>query len=514
MTSAPFALEAQGPMSGQMSKEGAMVASHGHGSGHSVRTQGGAGRSKANNRFLVKLTVISTLGGLLFGYDTGVISGALLYMRDDLALTPLTEAVVVSSLLFPGAAFGALLGGKLADSLGRKGSLLVCAGLFLVGALICATAPNVVIMTTGRILLGFGVGAAAVTCPLYLAEMAPADRRGRMVTINELMIVTGQFLAFAINALIDALFSGSHIWRWMLIVAAIPAIALFIGLFFLPESPRWYAVRNRLDDTRRVLSLSRSPAEAAEEYNVIAMHARRDVQEDKGAALRDLRAFPWMRRILWIGIGLAVVQQATGINTVNYYAPTILESAGLGTSSALVLTIAVGVVGVTGTILGIYLLGHVNRRPLVMTGFIGVAAGHLILALMFLLPESKGRAYLILAGMLIVVFFVQTFIGTLIWLLLSEIFPMTVRGFAMGAAVFVLWTTNTIISFVFPLLVGALGATLTFGLFALVNACSFIFVWRVCPETRGRTLEELEDDFREHDAAHFTHEAPAGITGS
>src|SRR5439155_6372260 len=154
-------------------------------------------QSRAHNRFLIKLTVISTLGGLLFGYDTGVISGALLYMKADLGLTPVTEALVVSSLLFPGAAFGALLGGKLADVLGRRGSLLVCAGLFLAGAIICATAPNVVIMTCGRILLGFGVGAAAVTCPVYLAEMAPADRRGRMVTINELMIVTGQFLAFA-----------------------------------------------------------------------------------------------------------------------------------------------------------------------------------------------------------------------------------------------------------------------------------------------------------------------------
>jgi MFS transporter, SP family, major inositol transporter len=179
-----------------------------------------------------------------------------------------------------------------------------------------------------------------------------------------------------------------------------------------------------------------------------------------------------------------------------------------------VLTISVGAVGVFGTVLGIYLLGHVNRRPLVMTGFIGVAAGHLILALMFLLPESRARAYLILLGMLVVVFFVQTFIGTLIWLLLSEIFPMTIRGFSMGAAVFVLWTTNTIISFVFPLLVGALGATLTFGLFTIVNACSFLFVWRFCPETRGRTLEELEDDFRTHDAAHLVHTAPSAVSGS
>jgi major inositol transporter-like SP family MFS transporter len=483
---------------------------HGGGSGRtSARTSG----SPAHNRFLIKLTVISTLGGLLFGYDTGVISGALLYMGDDLNLTPLSEAVVVSSLLFPGAAFGALLGGKLADALGRRGALFVCAVLFLVGATITAVAPNVPIMVTGRILLGFGVGAAAAVVPLYLAEMAPVDKRGRMVTINELMIVTGQFLAFATNAILDAVIEDPNVWRWMLGVATIPAVALFIGLFFLPDSPRWYAVQNRLDDTRRVLDLSRPPAEAAEEYNVVAEHARRDVAEDKGRALRDLKAYPWMRRVLWIGCGLATVQQATGINTVNYYAPTILESTGLGASASLILTVTVGVIAIIGTVIGIILLGFINRRPLIITGFVGVAAGHAVLAASFLLPGSNFRSYLILAAMLLVVFFVQTFIGTLVWLLLSEIFPMTIRGFAMGIAVFVLWTVNAAISFAFPPLVAALGATLTFGLFAVINAGSIFFVKKYAPETRGRSLEELEDNFRSHDAEHFVHEAPVGVRG-
>ena len=180
--------------------------------------------------------------------------------------------------------------------------------------------------------------------PLYLAEMAPVHRRGRMVTINELMIVTGQLLAFVMNALLDQIIEDPNVWRIMLGVAAVPAVVLLVGMFFLPDSPRWYAVRDRLDDTRRVLELSRDPAEAAEEYNVIAEHAKRDVAEDKGAAMRDLRAFPWMRRILWIGCGLATVQQATGINTVNYYAPTILRvDAGSGASASLILTITVGV---------------------------------------------------------------------------------------------------------------------------------------------------------------------------
>ena len=237
-------------------------------------------RLGGNPRFLIKLTVISTLGGLLFGYDTGVISGALPYLKEDLRLSDVQEASVVSSLLF-GAMFGALMGGKLADKLGRKGSLLTCAVLFFLGTLGTSLAPSYGVMLVARIILGLAVGAAAATVPLYLAEMAPAHRRGRMVTINELMIVGGQFLAFAMNVLIDALFDDTHVWRWMLIVAIVPAIALFIGMFFLPDSPRWYAVRGRLDDTRRVLDLSRSPEEAAEEYNVIALHARRDVRRTR-----------------------------------------------------------------------------------------------------------------------------------------------------------------------------------------------------------------------------------------
>ncbi len=386
--------------------------------------------------------------------------------------------------------------------------------MFLFGALGCATAPNVEVMVAARIVLGFGVGAAAATCPLYLAEMAPAHRRGRMVTINELMIVTGQMLAFMMNALLDQRIQDPNVWRYMLGVAAVPAVALFAGMFFLPDSPRWYAVKGRFQDTRRVLGLTRGPSEAAEEYEEVVEHAKRDVAEEKGAALADLRAYPWMRRTLWVGCGLAIVQQATGINTVNYYAPTILESTGLGASASLVATIAVGVTSVTMTIVGIYLLGIMNRRPLLITGFTGVAASQLALALCFLLPESTAVSYLILATMVVFVAFVQCFIGIGVWLLLSEIFPLTIRGFAMGIAVFVLWTTNAIISFLFPPLVEALGGAATFGIFVLINIASIVFVAKFVPETRGRTLEELEDDFRTHDAAHFVHTAPASVHGS
>lgn len=456
--------------------------------------------TQSSGRFLTKLTVIATLGGLLFGYDTGVISGALLYMKDDLDLSAFGEATVVSSLLFPGAAFGALFGGRVADRIGRKRSLLVCACLFLVGAIGCAIAPNVQLMVAARIVLGLGVGAAAVTCPLYLAEMAPAERRGRMVTINELMIVTGQMLAFATNALLDHLIHDPHVWRIMLGVATVPAVALLLGMLVLPDSPRWYGLKGRMAEARTVLGLSRTPAEADAEYGLIVEHTAH-MLKTKSAPFSVIRDVPWIRRVLLIGCGLAVVQQATGINTVNYYAPTILEESGLGVSASLVATIAVGVTSVITTIIGIILLGFVGRRLMLLIGFAGVAASQLALALVFLLPESTMRSYVILACMILFVAFVQMFIGTVVWLLLSEIFPLSIRGFAMGIAVFVLWCTNAIISFLFPLLNSTLGSTGTFLLFVAVNVGSWIFVQLWVPETKGTTLEELEERFEaEHTA--------------
>ena len=276
-------------------------------------------------RFLTKLTVIATLGGLLFGYDTGVISGALLYMKDDLNLSSFGEASVVSSLLFPGAALGALFGGRVADRLGRKRTLLLCACIFLVGALGCALAPGVQIMVAARIILGIGVGAASVTCPLYLAEMAPPDRRGRMVTINELMIVTGQMLAFAMNALLDHVIHDPHVWRIMLAVAAVPAVALLLGMMTLPDSPRWYGLKGRMGEARKVLGYSLDAREADAEFAAIVEHAER-TPKTRSTPFSVIRDVPWIRRVVLIGCGLAVIQQATGINTVNYYAPTILES--------------------------------------------------------------------------------------------------------------------------------------------------------------------------------------------
>jgi major inositol transporter-like SP family MFS transporter len=467
----------------------------------------------AQNRFLVKLTVISTLGGLLFGYDSGVIAGALLYLRDDLQLTAVAEGIVVSSLLF-GAMLGSLLGGKVADAAGRRNSLIMCAVLLLVGALGSGFAPNVPVMVVARVILGVGVGAASVTVPVYLAEMAPTHRRGRIVAINEWMIVFGAALAFFVNTIIDQLIGGQGVWRVMLAVAAIPAVFLFVGMFFLPDSPRWYAVKGRHEEARTVLFRSRSRAEAEEDFRIVEEHARRDVSEDKGSAIKDLREFPWMRRILWIGIILAVLQQTSGVNTIVYYGTTILEQTGLGASAALLATVSLGIIGVLGISFGIYLLGHLGRRTMLLIGFAAVTVAHTLLALSFLLPESTLRSYVILGCMMLFMFCMQCFLGLVVWVVLSEIFPMTIRGFAMGVAIFALWTANTIISFVFPILAESLGSTGTFAIFVVINALAWLFTYKYVPETRGRSLEELEDDFRTHDAAHFTHTTPAGVHGS
>jgi major inositol transporter-like SP family MFS transporter len=464
----------------------------------SPSTASGASPADAPPRsgFFALLTVIATLGGLLFGYDTGVISGALLYLhQSSLHLSPAEQGTVVSVLLFPGAALGALGGGPVADRLGRRAALFVCAVLFLIGATGSALAPTFAVMVVARILLGLGVGAASVICPVYLAEMAPASRRGRMVTINELMIVSGQLLAFVINAILSATIHSDEVWRVMLGVAAIPAIALLIGLFLLPESPRWHAIRGDVAKAREVLRLGRPAAEVEDELAEISRTAE-IASREKGHSIRDLIDNPWMRRLVFIGMGLAAVQQATGINTVNYYAPTILEHAGLGTNAALVDTIAVGVTSVTMTLLGIWLLGFVGRKKMMVIGFSGVAASQAVLALAFLLPESGFRIVLILGAMLVFVAFVQCFIGTGVWLLLSEIFPLAIRGFAMGVSVFVLWLVNALISYLFPIVNGALGSTGTFAIFVLINLVSIFFVFKAVPETNKRTLESLEAEFR------------------
>lgn len=451
---------------------------------------------RAVSRRLRMITVIATFGGLLFGYDTGVINGALPYMTDDLGLTPVTEGMVTSSLLL-GAALGAVVGGRMSDARGRRRTILTLAVLFFVGALGATLAPTTAVMIVARFVLGLAVGGASVTVPVYLAEVSPAERRGALVTRNELMIVSGQLLAFTSNAIIANVGGESGgVWRWMLVIATAPAVVLWFGMLVMPESPRWLASQSRFNDALDVLKQVRSQARAEAELAEVSALAVKDEREKLGG-WQDVKSVPWVRKLMFIGFGIAIVQQITGVNTIMYYGTQILTDAGFASDSALTANIANGVISVLATFVGIWLLGRVDRRPMLMTGQLGTTAALLLIGVFSLvLPAGDGRAYAVLAMTVTFLAFQQGAISPVTWLMLSEIFPMRMRGFGMGVAAVVLWLTNFVIGLVFPSLVSGIGISNTFFLFVVAGIFSLVFVKRYVPETRGHSLETLEAELR------------------
>ncbi|MET4538999.1 major inositol transporter-like SP family MFS transporter [Arthrobacter bambusae] len=448
-----------------------------------------------HKRALRTVTIISTFGGLLFGYDTGVINGALPYMQEDLGLSPFTEGLVTSSLLF-GAAFGALLGGRLADRHGRRRMIMVLAVVFLLGTLACTFAPTTEVMVAARFVLGLAVGGASVTVPVYLAEVSPSARRGRIVTQNELMIVTGQLLAFIFNAYLGNTFGeAGGIWRWMLVIATLPAIALWIGMNFMPESPRWLASIGNFGETLSVLRRIRSQEEARVEFEDVKAMAVEDYKSKMGS-WKDL-GIPWLRRIFMVGLGLAVIQQITGVNSIMYYGTQILAESGFGREAALTANIANGVISVLATFVGIWLLGRVGRRRMLITGQIGTTSALVLIGIFSLvLPEGTLRGFVILALTVTFLAFQQGAISPVTWLMLSEIFPLKIRGLGMGASAFVLWIVNFLVGFGFPQLLAAIGLSNTFFVFALLGIGAIAFAAKFIPETKDKSLEDLEHYFK------------------
>ena len=450
-----------------------------------------SGTASARNarRFIVAIAAIAALGGALFGYDTGVVSGALPFMEQHFGLTSLSEGVITSALLI-GAAFGSLAGGRMSDALGRRNSLLWAGAVFIGGAVAVALAPTTAFMTVARFVLGLAVGSASVITPLYLSEIAPAHIRGRLVSFNSLMIVSGQLLAYLVNAVL----AHWEAWRWMLGLAAVPAVALFLGVLFLPDTPRWYISRGRQDEAAAVLRRTLPADDVPDELQRIE-HARNLEADAQRGAWQELQ-LPWVRRLLLVGIGLAIVQQITGVNAVIYFAPKILSTTGLGTNAAITATIAVGAVSVVATAIGMSLIDWVGRRPMLLWGLSGMTVSLALLGAAFHLPHSTAVSYLVLALMVLYMGFMQATLNTGVWLLLAEMFPLKVRGLAMGAAVFVMWLVNFGVALCFPMLLDAVGAAITFWLFSAMCVLSFIFCKRYAPETKGLALEDLEHELR------------------
>src|SRR3712207_4461614 len=337
-------------------------------------------------RFVNTAAAITATGGLLFGYDTGVISGALLFIREDFApLSPFLEGIIVSFLLV-GAVIGALSGGPLSDRVGRRPATLLAAVIFGVGALAVAFAPGVGFIIFGRFLLGLGVGLASMIVPLYIAEIAPADRRGALVSLNQLMITIGILASY----IVGVIFTPIEGWRYMFGVALIPALILGIGMFRLPESPRWLFNRGQTEKARAVLSRSRSQQEIDLEFREMEEIKRAEQEQERERVGYAELLSPYVRPALIIGIGLAIFQQITGINTVIYYAPTILQGVGFSEGGAIAATaLGVGVVNVGFTILAVRIIDRAGRRPLLIIGLIGMVVSLALLGVVF---AKIGRA--------------------------------------------------------------------------------------------------------------------------
>lgn len=449
------------------------------------------------NRRLKLIMISATFGGLLFGYDTGVINGALPFMArpDQLDLTPVTEGLVTSILLL-GAAFGALLCGRLADRYGRRKMILNLSFLFFLASLGTALAPNVLIMVAFRFLLGLAVGGASAMVPAFLAEMAPHEKRGRMVTQNELMIVGGQFLAYVFNAILGVTMANTgHVWRYMLVICAVPAIMLFASMLKVPESPRWLISKGKNSEALRVLKQIREDKRAVAECREIQEAVEKDTALEK-ASLKDFST-PWLRRLLWIGIGVAIVNQITGVNSIMYYGTQILKESGFGTKAALIANIGNGLISVIAVIFGIWLVGKVRRRPILLIGLAGTTTALLLIAIFsIVLDGSMAFPYVVLSLTVLFLAFMQGCVGPVTWLVIAEIFPQRLRGLGSGISVFFLWILNFVIGFAFPILLSSVGLSFTFFIFVALGVLAIGFVYKFMPETKGRTLEELEEHFR------------------
>jgi sugar porter (SP) family MFS transporter len=450
-----------------------------------------------HQRRLDLVTIVATFGGLLFGYDTGVINGALEPMKADLGLTATGEGLVTSTLL-AGAAIGALVCGKLNDVLGRKKTLVILAVLFFVGTLGGVFAPSLEVMIPSRVILGFAVGGASVTVPVYLAELAPTERRGSLAGRGELAIVVGQMLAFIMNAIIGNVW-GEHegVWRYMLAVAALPAVALFVGMLSMPESPRWLISKGRHDEALSVLLQVRSEERARAEMEEVEYLAAEEEEAHMGG-LSDL-AVPWIRRIFIAGIGVAVFQQCTGINSIMYYGTQVLERAGFSASAALIANVANGVLAVIGSAICLFvLMDRVPRRKLIIGGFIATTTCHALIVLSaYLLPEGLTKAFVILFFMVSFVFCMQLALNVPVWVIISEMFPLRLRGLGMGVCILCLWVANAIIAFLFPIVVEAIRIEGAFLVFVVLGLIAIAFLKVFLPETKDRSLEELEERFAE-----------------
>ena len=449
--------------------------------------------TKTNLRFVYFVSAIAALGGLLFGYDTAVIAGAIGFLEIKFQLSPAMTGLAASSAIW-GCVIGALGAGYMSDKWGRKNILIVTAILFAVSAIGSALPRNLGEFVIARLIGGIGVGAASMLSPLYISEIAPAEKRGMLVTLYQLAIVIGINVIYFINLLIAG--SGTEQWnidmgwRYMLGSEIVPSALFLIALIFVPESPRWLASKNRNDEAMKILEKVNGPHRAAEVMSEI----RETLREEKGT-VSELFA-PGLRTAMIVGVFLALFSQITGINAIIYYAPEIFKSVGFGTDSAMLQTVIIGLTNTLFTFVAIGLIDKVGRRKLLLWGVTGMIICLVGVGIVFYFGFSSGPLLL-----LFILGFIASFassLGPIPWVIISEIFPTKTRGIAMSFATLTLWIGVVLITQLTPILLKEAGGAITFWIFGFNAILLLIFTYKMIPETKGKTLEEIEKYWTKH----------------
>ena len=444
-------------------------------------------QSAINSGIIYKATLVASVGGLLFGYDTAVISGAIGFMRSFYQLSDIMTGWVASCALL-GCIAGAMYSGKLSDCAGRKKILMLSAVLFTISSIGTAIAPNLWVFVLFRIIGGMGIGIASMLSPMYISEMAPASVRGRLISVFQLGIVTGILVIYFVNAYIAGIHNEawniSTGWRWMFGSGVIPSIIFILLLLTVPESPRWLASQKKQSEALAILSQINGNTAAQQELNSI----NESLKDEAPFSLATLKGSK-LKKALITGIFLAVFSQFTGINAIMYYAPEIFKSTGTGTDSAFIQTILVGVINVAFTLVAIKYVDSWGRKKLLLSGISGMTVCLFIVGLAF---YTQQQGYLVLIAILGNIAFFAMSLGPLTFVVIAEIFPTRSRATAMSIATFFLWLAVFLVSQTFPILIGSIGNAYTFWLYTLISVLAFLFIRKSIPETKGKTLEEIE----------------------
>ena len=440
-----------------------------------------------SNKFIYQCTLVAALGGLLFGYDTAVVAGAIDFLEEKYQLSAAMTGWAASCALI-GCMVGAMVAGWLSDRMGRRKVLMISAWAFAISSLGIMIPAGLNTFILFRMIGGLGIGIASILSPLYISEIAPAAIRGRLISIYQLGIVIGILLIYFVNANIAGLhdhqWNVDMGWRWMFGSGILPSIFFIVLLLRAPESPRWLASRQRWDDAAIILQQVNGEEKAQHEMAAI----RQSLSEKQGSFGELLR--PGLRLAMVIGIVLAIFSQVTGINAIMYYAPVIFQETGGGSSSALTQTIWVGGINTLMTLVAIKYVEQLGRKKLLMIGAAGMAICLAAVGAAFNSPSVSGIAVLI--GILLYISFFAISLGPLTFVVVAEIFPNAVRGRAMGVAIFFLWLSVYIVSQTFPMLLEAIGPACTFWIYMCMSVLAFLFIWRMVPETKGKTLEEIQ----------------------